>query len=111
MSLVTIRTPDGLDAVLEEGHWTTHITTRHPEMLPYEELVIETLKNPNCVYRGRRDRTTRIYTRSYSQILIGGRTIEKANLRVFVREANGFVATAYFSVAELSGLGEKIWPL
>jgi hypothetical protein len=31
---------------------------------------METLKNPNGVYRGRRDRTTRIYTRSYSQILI-----------------------------------------
>jgi len=110
MSLVTIRTADGLDAVLDEDHWRTHITNRHPQMLPYQDLVIETLKNPEGVYRGRRDRNTRIYTRSYSKILVGERLIEKTNLRIFVREENGFVATAYFAVAELRGLGERIWP-
>ena len=105
-----VTTADGLDAVLDEDHWRTHITKRHPQMLPYQELVIETLKNPDGIYRGRRDRITRIYTRSYSKLLIGGRLSERTNLRVFVREENGFVATAYFAVAELRSLGERIWP-
>ena len=101
---------DGLDVVLDEDRWKTHITKRHPQMLPYQELVIETLKNPEGIYRGRRDRITRIYTRSYSGILLREKLLERTNLRVVVREQNGYVATAYFTVAEFRGLGERIWP-
>lgn len=110
MSLVTIRTADGLDAVLDDDHWRTHITQRHPQLLPYQDLVIETLKDPDGVYRGRRDLITRIYTKTYANISIGERVIERTQLRVFIREENGFVATAYFAVAEWRGLGERIWP-
>lgn len=105
-----IATADGLDAVLDEDHWNDHILNGHPELLPYRDFVIETLKYPEGVYRSKRDPTSRIYPRSYSKVLIGETLIEKMNLRVVVREENGFVATAYFAVAEWRGLGERIWP-
>ena len=105
-----VTTADGLDVVLDEDHWKTHVLKGHPELLPYRDLVIETLMSPVGVYRSKRDPTARIYVRSYSNVLIGETLIDRTNLRVVVREENGFVATAYFAVAEWRGLGERIWP-
>ena len=101
---------DGLDVVLDEDHWKTHILKGHPELLPYRDLVIETLQQRNGVWRSKRYRATKIYTRSYSGILLREKLVERTNLRVVVREQNGYVATAYFTVAEFRGLGERIWP-
>ena len=107
---VRVTTADGLDVVLDEDHWKTHILKGHPELLPYRDFVIETLQHPEGVYRSKRNPTTRIYTKSYSEILIGGNLAERTNLLVFVREENRFVITAYFAVAMWRGLGERIWP-
>ena len=106
-----IPTADGVDVVLDEDHWKTHILKRHPELRPYRESVIETLKNSEGVYRSKRNPTVRIYVKKYAKLLIGETLVENVSLRVFVREEGAFVATAYFAVAEWRGLGEKIWPL
>ena len=102
---------DGVEVELDEDHWKTHIVKRHPELLSYLGLVVETLKSPDGIFRGKRDRTVRIYVKSYSRLPIRESTVEKISLRVFVREEGAFVATAYFAGAEWRGIGEKIWPL
>lgn len=109
--LVTILTADGIDAELDEDHWKTHIVKGHPELTPYQSLVIETLKHPEGVYRSTRDSSTRVYARSCLGILIGETLVEKINLLVFVREKNAFVVTAFFAAVMWRGLGERIWPL
>jgi len=96
---------------LDDGHWDTHILRGHPELAGYQDRVIEALRQPDDVYRSKRDPTTRIYVRSYGGIVIENTPIEKINLRVVVREKDGFVVTAYFAVATWRGLGERIWPL
>ena len=105
-----ILTVDGLEALLDEQHWETHVVAHHPELVPHKNLVIETLRNTEGVYRSKRDPTTRIYVRKCVGTLIGATVVERTNLLVFVREENGFVVTAYFAVAMWHGLGERIWP-
>lgn len=107
---MTIQTADGLDVILEDDHWKAHILKGHPELMQHRDLVIETLKLPEGVYRSKRDPTTRIYTRSYAGIMIGETPVQRVSLRVVVREESGFVVTAYFAVAMWRGFGEKIWP-
>ena len=108
--LVTIRAADGLDVELDDDHWMTHIVKGHPEVARHRELVIETLQHPEAVHRSKRDPTTRVYTRSYSGIMIGETLVEMISLRVVVREKERFVVTAHFVVAMWRGLGERIWP-
>ena len=107
---MTIQTVDGLDVALDDDHWKTHILKGHPELAQHRELVIETLKHPEAVYRSKRDPTTRVYARSYSEIMIGETLAERIDLRVVVREKKSFVVTAYFAVAMWRGFGERIWP-
>ena len=107
---MTISTADGLDGVLEDEHWETHILKGHPELAPYHDLVVETLKTPDGVYRSKRDGTTRVYVKSCHGIVIGAAPVESIALLVFVQEKTGFVATAYFAAAIWRGLGARIWP-
>ncbi len=107
---MTIRTADGLDVVFDDDHWKTHVLKRHPELAQHRDRVIETLKDPEGVYRSKRDPATRIYARTYAGIMIEGTPLERISLRVVVREKNGFVATAIFVAAMWRGLGERIWP-
>lgn len=108
---MAVRTADGLDVVLDEEHWQEHIIKRHPELEPYQGLVVETLTHPERIFRSRRDPTTRIYTRTCTNILIGDVLIERTSLLVYVREDSVFVVTAHFATAMWRSLGEKIWPL
>lgn len=105
-----IRTIDGLDAVLDESHWETHIISRHPELSEWQAQVIETLKEPVGVFRSRRDPATRIYVRNYLGVRVSGIVIEHAALLVYVREDSGFVVTAHLTVAMSRRLGEQVWP-
>jgi len=107
---VTIQAVDGLDVTLDDDHWKAHIVKKHPELAQNLDRVIETLKEPDAVYRSKRDPTTRVYARSYSGIVIGETLVEKATLRVIVRDESRFVVTAYFAVAMWRGVGERIWP-
>jgi hypothetical protein len=108
---VKIQTVDGLVANLDESHWRDHILVNHPELEGMQNWLIETLKQPDNVYRSMRDSTTRIYTRMYQNVQIGNEVISELTLRVFVREAGGFVVTAHFAAATFRNLGERIWPL
>jgi len=101
---------DGLAVELDDDHWKTHILEGHPELAPHQELVIETLKHPEGVYRSRRDLTTRIYRRTYERVMVGEALVERIDLRVVVREEDRLLVTAYFAVATWRGLGKRIWP-
>lgn len=87
---VKIRTVDGLDAVLDEEHWGEHIVSGHPELQGKLNLVIETLQNPDAVFRSKRDSDTRIYLKHYAAIMVGDHFIERTTLRVYAREDDGF---------------------
>jgi hypothetical protein len=106
-----ILTVDGLEAVLDEGHWEAHVLVGHAELMGKRELVIETLQNADAVFRSKRDPSTRIYLKRYADIMLGDHLIEQTTLRVYVRESDGFVITAYFAAAWWRSLGEKLWPL
>ena len=107
---MTIRTVDGLDAILDEAHWETHIVSRHPELKGWLTQVTETLQQPIGVYRSKRDRTTRIYAKLYERVALPDAAPERLALLVYVRESNGFVVTAYLAGAMMRSLGEQIWP-
>ena len=106
-----IRTVDGLGAVLDETHWEAHVLAGHSELRGKRELVIETLESADAVFRSKRDPSTRIYLKRYEDIMLGDHSIEQTTLRVYVREGDGFVVTAYFAAAWWRSLGEKLWPL
>lgn len=105
-----ISTVDALDALLDEEHWEAHIVSGHPEMQGNLSLVIDTLQKAAAVFRSRRDPETRIYLKEHSGVTLGNRFIEQVVLRVYVREDDGFVVTAFFASAWSRGLGERIWP-
>ena len=109
-SAVKIRTVDGLDALLDEEHWEAHIVSGHPEMQTNLRLVIDSLQSGTAVFRSKSDPDTRIYLKEHVSVTVGNRLIERTTLRVYVREYDGFVVTAFFASAGLRGLGEKIWP-
>jgi len=96
---VKIRTVDGLQAVLDEEHWREHIVRHHPEMKDNFDLLVDTLQNARAVYRSKRDQETRIYFKEHASVILGSRLIERMALRVYVRESNGFVVTAFFASA------------
>ena len=102
---------DGLQAVLDEAHWEAHVLAGHPELRGKLELVIETLQEADEIFRSKRDPSTRIYLKRYADIMLGDHLIELTTLRVYVRESDGFVVTAYFAAAWWRSLGEKLWPL
>jgi hypothetical protein len=107
---VKIRAVDGLNALLDEEHWEAHIVSGHPEMQGNLDLVIGTLQNAAAVFRSKRDPETRIYLKEHASVTLGNRLIEQMTLRVYVRENDGFVVTAFFASAWSRGLGERIWP-
>jgi hypothetical protein len=43
--------------------------------------------------------------------MLGDHFIEQTTLRVYVREDDGFVVTAYFAAAWWRSVGERLWPL
>src|SRR5207247_7706262 len=51
--------PTGLGVILTEECWLDHITTRHPEMHPFKEMVLETTRAPDAIYVGKRDPSRR----------------------------------------------------
>jgi hypothetical protein len=106
-----IRAVDGLEVILDEEQWEAHVLVGHPELQSKRNLVIETLENADAVFRSKRDPSTRIYLKKYTDLMLGDHLIEQTTLRVYVREIDGFVVTAYFAAAWWRSLGEKQWPL
>jgi hypothetical protein len=101
-----IRDPTGFEAILTDECWA-HITTRHPEMGPFRESVAETIHQPDGIYLGKRDPKRRIYRKRYRDIPVPGGSFD---LLVFVGNADGYVATAYFAALSFRMIGALIWP-
>lgn len=101
-----IRDPTGFEAILTEECWG-HITSRHPEMVPFRVFVVEALRQPDGIHLGKRDPTRRIYRRRHVSVPGVGYSLD---LLIFVGSAGGYVATAYFAAYSFRMLGELIWP-
>lgn len=103
----TISDPTGFQTVFTDACWR-HIVSRHPEMQPFKELVVEAIRQPDWIHLGKRDPSRRIYRKRHLQILgLGG----PLDLLVFAGGTDGYVATAYFAAYSLRLLGALIWPL
>ncbi len=101
-----ISDPTGFEAILTDACWQ-HIAARHPEMGPLRQLVVETIRQPDGIYLGRRDPVRRIYRKRYVHVPELGDSLD---LLVFVGSADGYVATAYFAAYSFRMLGALIWP-
>src|SRR2546426_12765870 len=44
-----VQGPTGLEVVLTDECWQ-HVVSRHPEMLPFKNLVLEAIRQPNGIY-------------------------------------------------------------
>jgi hypothetical protein len=103
----TIAHPMGFQLVFTDECWR-HIVTRHPEMRPFKELVVEAIRKPDRVCSGKRDPSRRVYCKRHLQVEgLGG----PLDLLVFAGGVDGFVATAYFAAYSLRLLGTLLWPL
>ncbi len=98
--------PTGFEAILTDECWA-HIGARHPEMEPFRQLVMETIRQPDGIYLGKRDPRRRVYRKRYRDIPVAGGSFD---LLVFVGSADGYVATAYFAAYSFRMLGALIWP-
>ena len=101
-----ISDPTGFQAILTDDCWQ-HIVSRHPEMQPFRQFVVETVRGPDAIYLGKRDPSRRIYCKRYLQVREVG---DALNLLVFVGGVDRYVATAYFAAYSLRMLGALIWP-
>jgi hypothetical protein len=98
--------PKGATVVLTDDCWQ-HITANHPEMLSFRTYVLETIRVPDGIYKGRRDPTRKIYRKTYAQVPGLGNALD---LLVFVAEESGYIATAYFCAMSFRMLGAMVWP-
>jgi len=102
----TISDPTGFQAILTDDCWR-HIVSRHPEMLPLRQFVVEAVGGPDAIYLGKRDPARRIYRKRHLQVRGVGDSLD---LLVFVDGTDRYVATAYFAAYSLRMLGTLVWP-
>jgi hypothetical protein len=100
-----ISDPTGFQAILTDDCWR-HIVSRHPEMVPLKQLVVEAIEKPDAIYLGKRDPSRRIYRKRHLQVHGVGDSLD---LLVFVGGEDRYVATAYFAAYSLRILGTLIW--
>ena len=102
-----VQDPTGLEVVVTDECWR-HVTSRHPEMLSLKELVLETIRQPDGIYAGKRDPSRRIYRKSYSEVPGVGNSLD---VLVFLGDDGRHVATSYPIAYSLRMLGRLVWPL
>jgi len=101
-----VQDPTGLEVVLTDECWQ-HVVSRHPEMLPFKNLVLEAIRQPHGIYFGNRDPARRIYRKNYSEVPGVGNSVD---VLVFLGDDNRHVATAYFIAYSFRMLGRLVWP-
>jgi phage-Barnase-EndoU-ColicinE5/D-RelE like nuclease2 len=101
-----VQDPTGLEIVLTDECWR-HVVSRHPEMEPFKELVLKTIREPDGIYAGKRDPSRRIYRKSYSEVPGVGNSLD---VLVFVGDDGKHVATAYLIGYSIRMLGRLVWP-
>ena len=99
--------PTGLGVILTGECWLGHITTRHPEMQPFRERVLETIGAPHAIYLAKRDPSRRVYARKYAHVPGVGNEL---TLLVFAGNEDGYVAIARFAGHQLRSRGRHVWP-
>jgi hypothetical protein len=77
----------------------------HPEMVPMEAAIQETLLEPVQVVQSLSDPEARLYYRFYFRTMVGGKYL---CVVVKVRDADAFVLTAYLTDRVKRGV--KLWP-
>jgi len=98
--------PLGFQAILTDDCWQ-HIVSRHPEMQPFRQLVVDAIRQPDGIHLGKRDPSRRIYRKRHIQVSgLGG----PLDVLIFVDQADRYVATAYFAAFSWRMLGTRIWP-
>jgi|SRR5467141_2623903 len=102
-----VQDPTGLEVVLLDECWR-HIVSHHPEMEPLKELVLETIRQPNGIYNGKRDPSRRIYRKSYTEVPNVGNSLD---VLVFLGDDGKHVATSYLIAYSFRMLGRLVWPL
>ena len=102
-----IQDPSGFEVILTEICWIDHIVKNHPEMAQHRGEVLNTLKQPDGIYKGKRDNKTRIYLKKYHLTEDLGKWLD---LLVFVGDDHRHVKTAYFAAYSFRALGDMIWP-
>ncbi|PYT66254.1 MAG: hypothetical protein DMG39_27170 [Acidobacteria bacterium] len=70
-------------------------------MVPFKEFVLESIRQPNGIYLGKRDPTRRIYRKSYLEVPGVGNSLD---LLVFLGDDGKHVATAYFAAFSLENV-------
>jgi hypothetical protein len=101
-----VQDPTGLEVVLTDECWQ-HIVSRHPEMLPFKELVLTAVREPNGIYEGKRDPTRRIYRKGYAEVPGVGNSLD---VLVFLGNDGKHIATAYLIGYSIRMLGRLVWP-
>jgi len=101
-----ISDPTGFQVILTEACWE-HIVSHHPEMNFFRQFVVETVRNPDAIYVGKRDPARKIYRKRHLQVVGVGDSLD---LLVFVGGTDRCVATAYFAAYAFRTLGTLIWP-
>jgi len=97
MNKVVFETMDvfGDTVQLLEEQWTNHITVRHPEVIPFLELIAEAIRLPDCVFTSDVESHSKIfYKRGPART-----SYENLFLKIIVRYQNvpAFIVTSYFS--------------
>jgi len=101
-----VQDPTGLEVVLTDECWE-HIGSRHPELLPFKELVLEAIREPIGIYEGKRDPSRRIYKKSYSEVPGVGNSLD---VLVFLGDDGKHIATVYLIGYSIRMLGRLVWP-
>ena len=97
-----VKSKNGVHIRLPDERWL-HITEEHSEMAGYYFEILETIENPDSIWRGR------------AQELIAARNINAGKYLVFiykeVTKKDGFVLTA-FTTRRIKSLERraKVWP-
>ena len=94
---------DGVPVYLSKAVWVDHILSRHPEVQPYQDLVVQAIKNPDIREIDPEDARVRL---CYVQVPEGRRPFRHALfLRVVVKyvhpperqgQKTGLVSSVYF---------------
>ena len=96
-----VNDPRGRRVIFEWQRWAGHVRQRHPEMAPYYGLALETVSQPDAIYRTKLDSPWEgeAYYKFFEP---------RATLMVVVR--NGYMVTVRFAAARRSKSEVKIWP-
>ena len=78
---------------------------KHPEMVGQQELIRETLLEPELVVATRADESVRVYHRHYARTPVSSKYLLVA---VKILPDDAYVLTAFFSSRQKRGL--TIWP-